>query len=387
MIRSLVFFMKKHNFLIFASILTGLFCWTLMTDAVETEPSTLDYLELFAQCYELIQGRYLEDTDTWILAEGAVEGMLLQANPYSALIPLSGSSNLIPSLGSQEAGIVIGYQEPMIRVIDVLNESPAEKQGIVPGDILIRINDQVTPYLTIDKAERMLTGDEGDTITLLVQSHLTGELNELIIQLKPFDREESTGDIMLQDSIRIIKLQGKATISMLEKLSETLLNSQENTPTILDLRKLNRGDERLGIRIADLFLADGETILQTCSKDNKVLSHVITNDGYNLTGFPLVVILDRTSAGPAETCAAALQSTGRAVITGDISFGKALCFETRLLDNQYEIILVSGFFCTIQGETLYQKGVKPDIPVVLPVEEDVDPYLATARGQIINFMK
>ena len=86
MIRSLVFFMKKHNFLILASILTGLFCWTLMTDAVETEPSTWDYLELFSQCYELIQGRYLEDTDPWILAEGAVEGMLLQANPYSALI-------------------------------------------------------------------------------------------------------------------------------------------------------------------------------------------------------------------------------------------------------------------------------------------------------------
>lgn len=384
MIRSLVLLMRKHNFLIFVPVLIGLFCWTLMTDAVEKEPSTLDYLELFAQCYELIQGRYLEDTDPWILAEGAVEGMLLQANPYSAIVPLSGSSNLIPPLGPLETGLVIGYHEPMIRVIDVLKGSPAEKQGIMPGDTLIRINDQVTPYLTIDRAERMLTGNEGDTITLLLQNHLTGELKELTLQLEPFEREESVMEFILQDSVRIIKIQGKATISTSEKLYSELKSSDKTLPTILDLRKFNRGDELLGVRIADLFIADNETVLHTCSKDNKILGNVITNDGHNLTGFPLAVILDGTSAGPAEACAAALHGAKRAIITGDTSFGKAVLRETHVLDSHYEISLVTGFFCNTEGDTLYLKGVKPDIPVILPVEEDVDPYLATAIRQVVD---
>jgi carboxyl-terminal processing protease len=382
MIHSLVSFMRKHRYVILIPFLTVTFCWTLMTDATETEPGTLEYLELFAQCYELIQGRYLEETDPLILAEGAVEGMLLKADPYSALLPVSNSSDLVPPFGPLEIGAVIGYQDPMIRIIDILPGSPADRHGIVPGDTLIRINDQVTPYLTINRAERMLTGNTGDTITLLTQSHLTGELNELDISLEPYERQESGIQVFTKDSIRIVKLSGEPDVSTPEKLYTELTLSTENLPTVLDLRRLNRGDEVLGIRIADLFIPDGETLLHTCTGDSGDMGHVIANDGRALTDFSMAVIIDRTSAGPAETCAGALQSTGRAVVTGDTSFGKAVYREIRPLDTQYEIMLVTGFFCTPQGDAIHLKGVKPDVPVILPVEHEDDPYLATALKQL-----
>ncbi len=380
---SKVKFMKKHKMLLIIPILTGLLCWTLLTDATESTPGTLEYLELFAQCYELIQSRYIEETDPVILAEGSIEGMLLASSPYAALLPVKGHSGLIPAFGPLSAGIVPGFKEPMIRVIDVIPGSPADEKDIRPGDTIIRINGQVTPYLTIDRAERMLTGHEGDTITLLLQRYLQGNLEEIEIELKPFEDPGPDIQISTMDGIRLVKFTGRATLSTPEQLYQLLTEDMPaSLPAILDLRGLNRGDEVLGVRIADIFIKDETIMLHACTRDGSNMGYVIANDGRALTDFPLAVIIDQTSSGPAETFAAALQSTGRAIITGDVSFGRAVYREILPLDDRYELMMVTSYFCTTDGKSIHGQGVTPDVPVMLPAQDDVDPYVSTAKMQL-----
>ncbi len=381
MIRRMVNRMRKHKYLILIPVLTITLCWTLMTDATGSKPGTLEYLELFSQCYELVQSHYLEETDPKILAEGAVEGMLLATSPYAALIPKSGSSGLIPAFGPASSGIIMGFRDPMIQVIDVLPGSPAEEQGILPGDTLIRIGDQVTPYLTLDRASRMMTGEPGDKITVFLQNNLSGELSEKELVLKPVDTASSGLQVSLQDGFRLIRITGELTPAVPDRIFDEL-NGSENRPTVLDLRHINRGVESTGIAIADMFIEDGRLMLSLCRKDDKVISEIKSGDGRALTGFPLAVIIDSTSAGPAEACAAAIQATGRGIVTGDTSFGKAVDQELQTLDETYDIIMVTGYHCLEGGKKIDQTGIKPDVAVVLPINSDSDPYIITACNQL-----
>ncbi|HPQ40492.1 MAG TPA: S41 family peptidase [bacterium] len=380
--------MRKHKYIILVPLFTVLFCWTLLTDATEEEAGTLEYLELYSQCFELVQSRYLEPTDPAILAEGTIEGMLLENSHYSYLIPAAGESRLIPPYRPVNAGITIGYREPMIRVIDVIPGSPADEKGILPGDSIIRIGDQVTPFLPVDRAERMLTGNPGDTIELLTQNHLTREVNEIVIELNAApdtgsaDAEPAHAfTISEMDQTRLLRFRGQLTGEVIDQVYAEL-SSGDALPTIIDLRHVNRGRENDGIRLADIFLSDGIEILATCNSSNEILSRILANDGRALTGFPVIVIIDPTSSGPAETCAAALQTTHRATVIGDRSFGKAVQREIQPLDEAYRLAMVTGWFCAPDGTGIHRSGVTPDMFIQMPSLDDSDPYMATALVQV-----
>ncbi|MBN1297441.1 PDZ domain-containing protein [bacterium] len=375
--------MRKHKVPILIPAVTIILCWTLLTDATEKTPGTLEYLELFSQCFELVQSRYLESTDPVILAEGAIEGMMLETSHYAALQPRSGSSGLIPPWGPVELGVIIGFHEPMIRVIDVLPGSIAESKGIQPGDTIIRINDQVTPFLPVDRAARMLTGQPGDSLEILTQSHLTLDINELTIEFQPVEAMEPVQgwSITEVDPVRIIRFAGDPGPDTAASLYDAL-TVQPDMPTILDLRHMNRGPVHVGIQLADLFIGDGVDILATCDTGNKILSTIPAGDGRALTNCPLAVIIDQTSSGPAETCAAALQAVNRATIIGDRSFGMAVQRETRMLSDEYNVVLVTGWFCMPDGRPIHPQGITPDMPVQLPIADDGDAYLDTALLQV-----
>lgn len=390
MVGQMVKFMRKHKYIILVPLFTVLFCWTLLTDATDEAPGTLEYLELYSQCFELVQSRYLETTDPAILAEGSMEGMLLENSHYAFLIPTAGRSGLIPPYKPLDAGLTLGYQEPMIRVIDVVPGSPADAKGIQPGDSIIRIEDQVTPFLPVERAARMLTGEPGDTIELLTQNHLTRDVNEFSIEFLETDDPEETVpadapgnalNITTLDDARLIQFRGELTGDVLDQLIAAIETSPA-VPTILDLRHVNQGIETSGIQLADIFISDGMEILATCDTRENILSKIIANDGRAFTNFPLAVIIDPTSAGPAETCAAALQTAHRATITGDRSFGKAVQTEIRSLDASYQLAMVTGWFCVPDGTPIHHSGVAPDLYIQLPPVDTSDPYISTALSQL-----
>jgi len=276
----MVVFMRKHTYIILVPVVTVILCWTLLTDATEKEPGTLEYLELFSQCFELVQSQYMEYTDPTILAEGAVEGMLLDTSPYAALLPVAQSS-LIPAYGTADSGVVIGFQEPMIRIIDVIPGSSAEENGVMPGDSIIKIKDKVTPLLLLDHAKRMLTGNPGDHIELLTQNHLTMDVKEIDLEFKQVTRKSDV-NISINNNIRTAKISGELSVSMIDQIRASL-EKNPALPTVLDLRHLNSGEEILGIKLADLFIEDGKEIIATCDTNEQILSLVTSNDGVALT--------------------------------------------------------------------------------------------------------
>jgi carboxyl-terminal processing protease len=363
---------------ILSVLIVSTVCWTIFNVGRCKEPGTLDYLELFAQIVEIVQSTYLEETDPEVLSLGAVEGMLLNVSHYCTIIPLKEGNPLIPSYGSVDAGLVLGYREPLIRIIDVLPGSIGESAGFQSGDAILRIEDQVTPFLTIDRAQRMISGDIGKKIDFVIQRSATGQFEEIHLKLIPY-AEQPDLQIGWGNDPYYLHPQGEITQETIKKIRTILMTADLSKGLLIDMRHVNAGDERMGLQLADIFIEDGQKIGIACDSEGKTLETFKANDGMALTEFPLVVIIDSTCAGPAETCAVALKESNRAVITGNNSFGKAVNLSELPLDDRYSIAIVQSLYCMRDGSSIQDSGIEPDVTVVLPVQDDTeDPFVDTA---------
>jgi len=376
---------KQNKYRIFFLILVAVTSWTILSGADNDEPNYLDYVQLYAQVLETVKIKYLEETDPLILAEGAINGMLLKNSHYASLQPTDQESGLIKPMGSAETGLILGFKDPMIRVIDVIEESPAALSGILPGDSIIRIGKKVTPFLSIYRATRMLTGNEGETVDLVIQNAHTMMLDEFSLELKTVPGTASMQSNTVND-ILTIEYRGRLDNAAIDTTAKLLNEKLPVAGIILDLRHLNQGYESIGLKLADLFVMDGEKICAVCTEDDRVIRKESSGDGYSYDGFPMVVIIDQTSAGPAETCALVLQATERATVVGDTSFGKAYKIEIVALDEEFMMHLVAGEYCHWDGHSL-ETGISPDFPVVFPVEKDKDAYIQTAYQVICSKLK
>jgi carboxyl-terminal processing protease len=374
--------LKKSHIKFFTVILayiivSSALSWTILTLARSSGPGKLDYLELYTQIYDLVQKTYLEKTDPEILALGSIEGMLLEVSPYCSLDPVGTDSTGYFKGGPVKAGVVLGYREPLHYIIDVVPGSSAEKAGLQPGDAIVRIRDQVTPYLTISRAYRLLSGEPGDKIEVLIQDRNTIQLHEKTIELTQLPDPVKI-HTEFSDQFMVLKLTGDLNNNGVNEVHTLLTEHAPQKGLILDLRHLNCGDSSDGIKLADLFIADGIKTCALCTEGKGNPEKFYSQDRIAMTDFPMVTIISSNSAGPAETCALALRTTGRSVLVGEKTFGMALKYTQTTLDDAYSLSIVSAMYCDMQDKIINKNGVIPDRRVVLPIETDDDPFLLTA---------
>lgn len=370
--------MRKHHRVIGLSVVLIGVLWTYMSIARNEKSATLDYLRLYSQIYRLVQDAYLEETDPAILVEGTIEGMAVKANPYNSLEPLAGSSPLVPAKGAVDSGLILGYSEPFLKVIDVLRDSPADRKGILPGALVLRIGDQGTPFLPLLRAHRMLSGDVGSHVELVIQNTGSYKIDEIDLELFAYTSPEplrfETCDWGL-----LCRIDGRLTGDQLNTITRTLKAIDKKKGLILDVRHFNSDTEESGLELADLFIPDGRIMAEVCSQDGNPQGSVNSSDGNALTDFPLIVVCDVTSAGPAESLILAIRNASRGLIIGEQTFGRCVQFAHERLEDTYLLHLVTGYYGNSSCETPHGKGIIPDLMTVLPSpSDDADPILTTA---------
>ncbi|MBN1552843.1 PDZ domain-containing protein, partial [bacterium] len=271
-----------------------------------------------------------------------------------------------------------GYKEPLLRVISVSPDSPAQKAGLVAGDSIIRIKDQVAPLITVQRAERMLSGFENDTVDIVVQHHLTNTIDEIKLVLTPYNQ---TGNLHFQmiDGIVHLRVSNRLSATAFDWIKKTIEDNRPNKGIILDLRGLNNGVDRDGFKLADLFIKDGLDIGAICDANGKIVETVKSEDGYAFENYPLVILVDSTSAGSAETCAIAMKTAGRGEIIGEKTFGRAIELKRILLNTNYSIDLISGVFGMLDGSICQNNGLNPDKTVDTTLTKpESDPFIDLA---------
>ncbi len=328
-----------------------------------------------SQDWEKWRYRYDNKLKTKEDAYVAIETMLSSLNdPYTRFLDPKEFSEETQSIKGSLKGIgtQIGIRDGELVIIAPLEDSPAERAGLLADDKILEINGESTKGISIDAAADKIRGEKGTTVTLLIQrkgvpnktySVVRDEIEVKSVSCKPpFETTKIPNDIQY---IRLSSFISKNAASEIESI---LTNSSGMKGFIIDLRSNPGGLLTNAIYISDMLLKGG-VIVSTVDRDN----YKTTTRAHfqQVTDKPIVVLINKGSASASEILSGALKDNHRATIIGEQSFGKGLVQEINRLPDEAGMNITIQRYLTPSGRDINKKGITPDIVVEL-TKENVD---------------
>lgn len=380
--------MSRRNlvWILAVSLLAVLF-WQ-MPNVSSRNRSIYEVFSPLVDIHAQIHGRYVEPVDDEALLTGAIEGMLGGLDPYSRYIPATElesfnqqTSGMVPGIG-----IFLSVRDGMLTVISPLEDSPAFRAGIMPGDRIIGIEGESTKSMTLSEAARRLRGKAGTRVVFDVQHALSGRRETLTLQraevrirsVKGYIRRLDGGwDYLVDREARIAYIR---ITQFVEGTGEELqialgaLHSERAAGLVLDLRGNPGGLLKSAVAVANLFIDEG-AIVTTKGRWAKAQTVRATSDN-TYPPVPMAVLINHGSASASEIVAGALRDHGRATVIGTRSFGKGSVQSLFPLEGgRGAIKITTAYYYLPKGRNIHRRadaeqwGVDPDIELALRAEE------------------
>lgn len=368
---------KKHMPVV--AILGVILSFILSSVAYAYQPS-----DLYDNVWRLINTKYVDQTDnmqdwnTWrhkydkyiqtdedsYVAIGTMIASL--DDPYTKFLDPKDFAEETSSIkGSLKGiGVQIATKDGKLMVIAPIEDSPAEKAGLVAEDEILEINGASTKGITIDKAADKIRGEEGTNVTLLIKRK--NEIKTYTIARKEIElKAVSTkipNNVKLSDDIGYIRLSSFISKNAGKEFENVLTQYKNKKGYIIDLRSNPGGLLTNAIYISSLLLPRG-VIVSTVDRDG--YKETQKASGYPVTNKPIVVLINKGSASASEITSGALKDNKRAVLVGEKSFGKGLVQEINKLPNNSGVNITIQKYLTPNGTDINKKGIEPDITVTL----------------------
>ncbi|HHY42890.1 MAG TPA: S41 family peptidase [Thermoanaerobacterales bacterium] len=341
--------------------------------AAVTEESNMDHLKPISDVMELIKSKYIEDVDTEKLIEGAIKGMVDSLEePYSVYMNQSQFRDFITSLDGAfgGVGIVLSTDENTgeIIVVSPIEGTPAHKAGILPRDIIVKVDDVDLTGKSLDDAVRLLRGEKGTQVTVYVKRGNNQEL--LKFQLTRDDiRVTTVNHEVLDDNIGYIKITSFDSKTYNE-FRQTLdsLKAQGIKGLVLDLRNNPGGSLYESVMIADEILGKGIIVYTEDRNKNRLEEYFSDEEKISM---PLVVLINENSASASEIVAGAIKDHKAGILVGTKTFGKGSVQEVQPFENKTGMKLTIAKYYLPSGRCIDGTGIEPDIEVKLDKETGI----------------
>ncbi|PID71537.1 MAG: peptidase S41 [Desulfobulbus propionicus] len=329
---------------------------------------TYQNLELFSNVLVLLQQHYVDEVDTKHIIEGAINGMLNSLDPHSSYMSAEDFKELQEETqGSFNGiGIEITVKDNVLTVVAPIEGTPAAQEGIIAGDMIIRINGEVTKNMTLLHAVKLLRGEVDTQVTLTIYRESDKQIREVTLKRTVIPLH-SVRSLELEPGIlytRITNFQTTTTRDFRKELREAG-KRQPIRGLVLDLRDNPGGLLDQAIKIADVFLDKGVIVSTKGRDDKKQMLFEAHNDGPR-NDYPMVVLVNGGSASGSEIVAGALQDHKRAIILGTSTFGKGSVQTILPMPGGAGIRLTTARYYTPNGTSIQATGITPDI--VAPLE-------------------
>ena len=317
--------------------------------------------------YDELKEKYYVDIDDEKVVFGAINGMFEALDdPYSDFMNKEEADQFNADLSSSFQGIGAEIQERNgnIVVVSPIKNSPAEKAGLLPEDVILLVDGKSIQGMSASEAVLLIRGEKGTPVTLTIQRGDSDETMEIKIVRDEIPVETVYGE-MGNDKIAHIQITSfsEKTYEDLEKL--LVQYDQEGMKSvILDVRQNPGGFLTSAIDIANLFVEEGKPIVQVQSREGK--PEVMVAEGGKKYNIPVVVLIDNGSASASEILAGALRESAGAKIVGLTSFGKGTVQTVSYLPDGSNLKFTTGKWLTPDGNWINEKGIKPDIEVKYP---------------------
>ncbi len=332
----------------------------------EALPLPLEELRKFTDVFGKIKQDYVEEIDDVTLLNYAIRGMLSGLDPHSAYLEPSAftdlQENTTGSFGG--LGIEVGMENGFVKVIAPIDDTPAQKGGILAGDLIIQLDSRPVKGMSLNEAVETMRGEAGTKIKLTIVR--AGEREPLEFELKrDIIQVTSVKTLPLDDKygyLRITQFQAQ-TGSDFEKGIASLKEQLDTmSGLIIDLRNNPGGVLQASVDVADHLLEEG---LVVYTKGRSAVSELefSATPGTLLGDVPIIVLIDGGSASASEILAGALQDHNRAVIMGTQSFGKGSVQNVLALNEDHGLKLTTARYYTPKGRSIQAQGIEPDIEV------------------------
>lgn len=323
-----------------------------------------------------------ENLDDQSLFEAAVNGMLDILNDSGTYYVAPEDYQLSTTLTGSFDGIgaTVSEQDGEIVIVAPIRDTPAERAGLISGDVILAVDGESIEGWTVDRAVLRIRGEKGTEVVLSIR-HADGSEEEYTLVRDTVQvasvladppggaLRDADGEVVENIGYVWIREFSRRTTQELEELIREQLDSGVDA-LILDVRNNGGGLLDTTISSTDLFLDSGTIIIERDAAGRES-EHVANSGQVTDPEMPIVVLQNRFSASASEVMAAALMENGRATVIGETSFGKGTVNSARPLTDGGALFVTIAEWLTPNGALINNVGVRPDIEVI-PSDEDID---------------
>jgi carboxyl-terminal processing protease len=344
----------------------------------------LEDLRVFTKAYEHIRSNYVKEIDDKTLLEYAIRGMLEQLDPHSVYLDSSSYEDLQEHTTGEFGGlgIEIGVEDGAVRVITPVDDSPAQLAGILPGDLIIKVDGTALKESGLSDAVQRMRGPKGTSVVLTIVRKNVPEPFDVTL-VRDVVKVRSVRSEVFDNAFLYIRI-GQFQVNTGQDLSQLITSVKAKHAlkgVILDLRNNPGGVLQASVEVADAFLNSGTVVYTEGRMPQSNVTHKAT-EGELLPGLPLIVLINEGSASASEIVAGALQDHGRALLMGTRSFGKGSVQSVVPITDERAIKLTTALYFTPKGRSIQAEGIQPDIQLELVKRQNIEAGESISEAQL-----
>jgi carboxyl-terminal processing protease len=333
--------------------------------AQESNSDTYRQLKLFSDVFERVRSDYVEDKTDKELIEFAIQGMLSALDPHSSYLNADSFSDMRVQTKGEFGGlgIEVTMENGFVKVVSPIDETPAHRAGVEPGDLITHLDGESVLGLTLNEAVDRMRGKVKTDLVVTIR-RAEKEPFDLVIT-RDVIKIRSVRD-RVEDNVGYIRITtfNQQTMPGLEASIEKIREEigEEIEGFVLDLRNNPGGLLDQAIAVSDAFIDQGE-VVSTRGRESEDSQRFNAKPGDLADGLPIVVLINGGSASASEIVAGALQDHKRAIIMGTRSFGKGSVQTIIPLGSHGAMRLTTARYYTPSGGSIQAKGIEPDLVV------------------------
>jgi len=333
-----------------------------------TDPGSVPAIGLFNEVLGQVRANYVEPVTDKQLVEGAIKGMLASLDPHSNYMDAKEFKEMMVQTRGEFGGLgmQVTMENNLVKIVSPIDDTPAAKAGIRPGDLILAIDDHPVVEMTLSEAVDKLRGPVGSQVKLTMRREGVDpfeiKLTRAEIKVEPVKSRLVDGDI---GYIRITTFSERAGSGLDQAIKDLKKKSHDKLAgVVLDLRNNPGGLLDQAVAVANDFIDKGEIVSIKGRNPQETRRFDAEPSRDLLRGTPVVVLVNGGSASASEIVAGALQDMHRAVILGTKSFGKG-SVQTVLpvKESGGAIRLTTALYYTPSGRSIQALGIVPDVIV------------------------
>ncbi len=347
-------------------------------------------LALFWTVWNELTDRYVDvdAIDPKEMVYGSIKGMVESlGDDYTVFMTPEESERFTASLDGTLEGIgaELTVEDQNLVIVSPLRDSPAEKAGLLPGDLIFKVDGELTAEMTLFDAIMHIRGEKGTTVVLTIIREKLSEPFDVSMVRDSIDLESVTVEKMDNGIVylSINQFNDKTIEKFNQAISEMLLN--EPSGLIIDLRYNGGGYLDIAVDMLSYLLPSNTEAVKIKQRNSADDTTMYTNGNPKLLNVPLVILVNEGSASASEIVAGAIQAHERGVVMGTQTFGKGTVQEVEMfLDGSSIRITIAKWF-TPDNRNINEVGLDPDIIIEFS-DEDIENEVDIQKDTAVDYL-